>query len=977
MADGIYKDVGVRFDRESGRQLQKELVASIEGAMRKAGEEGSDAFERESRAGGQQAGRALVRALESEVERTMAKARILHGKRLINEKQFKEIEREAHRAFNDKLIPALERLRAESRLSEAELVDLSRSIRRVGDEGDDAGDKASSGIGRIAGAIKAISVAVAGSVVFGFLKNLTTELYEIAAAAGETQSKFETVFQSATARAEQFVRDFANLAGLTRTELRETMGSVGGIAVSMGMGEEAAAGFSERVVRLAADMASFNNASPVETLQAIQAAFRGEYDPLERFLVQLTAADVQMRALTDTGKAHVDQLTKEDKALAALNLMYAQAKVQVGDLDRTSNSLANRKRRLIALTGEWKEMLALRLLPTFTEYTEKIGAWMDANEAEADRMIRDFAEVLRLLLEITALAGRVVVVTVQVVTTGLDWAKAPERWIEGLDTGIRRRLGRNPLPVDDNWLKSDAIALGITDEEFARRFGRDRVAARAALLRMSEDEYRRRYLGEDAFRLPTARATPPANRVQSEGGEGGGGTDAKVLTEELDQLAKLKKMRELTAADARRAAEIERELAAAIKEGSLKLGERVAALDAIHDFHAKPRGTGTRRDPLEQEIRMLGELQQHRALSMAESLRAAEIEAQLTGALGRKNNSLKTEVELRERLARVRAVRRMDRAQEEHAPDETAPVITGETRLTAGTNRPRLYEGPQIDVQGGRTRARRMVDASTAEDLDRQAQALARIAEQRSLTVEEAGRALALEEQIERRLAEQNLTYEERIALLHDLAELRELNFADLSFDNFFEAIVDASASAGEAVAGHWSDAFEVVLEEGFTAKRLLDGLWDGYRKGVFLAIASEAKARAGKALVEALEQGAHAVGALASGNLPKAAAHGKAALKWTAVGAAWSALAGGSAAVGNNDGGKDGGGVSASSETGREASDRAPARKIEVHNYWDPLTHNDPRARAFVKLAMDEANKEYGEDEGVAIYTHPYPRGY
>ena len=66
----------------------------------------------------------------------------------------------------------------------------------------------------------------------------------------------------------------------------------------MGIARKDAAAMSKQMVTLGADMASFNNASPEETLDAIRAGLAGETEPLRRFGVFLNEARIAQQALS-------------------------------------------------------------------------------------------------------------------------------------------------------------------------------------------------------------------------------------------------------------------------------------------------------------------------------------------------------------------------------------------------------------------------------------------------------------------------------------------------------------------------------------------------------------------------------------------------------------------------------------------------------------------------------------------------------
>jgi hypothetical protein len=59
---------------------------------------------------------------------------------------------------------------------------------------------------------------------------------------------------------------------------------------------------STDVVKLAADLGSFNNLETGDVLERIQAAFRGEYDSLQLLIPNINAARVEQEAMAETGK---------------------------------------------------------------------------------------------------------------------------------------------------------------------------------------------------------------------------------------------------------------------------------------------------------------------------------------------------------------------------------------------------------------------------------------------------------------------------------------------------------------------------------------------------------------------------------------------------------------------------------------------------------------------------------------------------
>ena len=172
----------------------------------------------------------------------------------------------------------------------------------------------------------------------------------------ESLSKNKVLFGEASVAVEKWSERTTKSLGISRREALEAVGNFGALTHAMGMSGEEGSKMSMQLVDLAADMASFNNASPEETLTAIAAGLRGENEPLRRFGVLLDAATLKTKAL-EKGliSSTKDALTPQTKALAAYSEILAQTEVQQGDFQRTSDGLANQQ-KLLAAT--WDDLQA-------------------------------------------------------------------------------------------------------------------------------------------------------------------------------------------------------------------------------------------------------------------------------------------------------------------------------------------------------------------------------------------------------------------------------------------------------------------------------------------------------------------------------------------------------------------------------------------------------------------------------------------
>ena len=253
------------------------------------------------------------------------------------------------------------------------LVGRTKSLERAFDRSSKSAGSMASGIGK-ATRMASKSLLGLGGVFVG-AAFASKPLVDAAVDVQESLSKNTVVFGQAAEGVAAFADTAADALGMSRRQALEATGTFGTLAAAMKIPEAQAADMATTMTQLAADMASFNNASPEETLIALQSGRRGEAEPLRRFGVLLDAATMKQEALK---QGLIDNekmaLTPAQKALAAYGLILEQTQIQQGDFERTSDGLANTQRRLSANFDDVKEKLGTILLPAF----ESAASWLEA-----------------------------------------------------------------------------------------------------------------------------------------------------------------------------------------------------------------------------------------------------------------------------------------------------------------------------------------------------------------------------------------------------------------------------------------------------------------------------------------------------------------------------------------------------------------------------------------------------------------------
>jgi hypothetical protein len=249
-----------------------------------------------------------------------------------------------------------------------------RGFNRWGNELDGAERHAGKfriGVGKQFGLVRGYmgGLAVAGVAGAGvFAKAIVGAASDV----NESLTKNQVLFGKHSADLEQFAKTSARTYGISKKAALEYAGTFGNLFRALELGRKQSAGMSEDLIKLAADMASFNNASIDDTLEAIRSGLVGETEPLRRFGVNMNDATLRTEALRQgLVKNTKEALDPQTKALAAVALITKQTSNAHGDFARTSTGAANQTRILTARITDLGTNLGTKLLP----YAQKALVW--------------------------------------------------------------------------------------------------------------------------------------------------------------------------------------------------------------------------------------------------------------------------------------------------------------------------------------------------------------------------------------------------------------------------------------------------------------------------------------------------------------------------------------------------------------------------------------------------------------------------
>lgn len=226
-----------------------------------------------------------------------------------------------------------------------------------------------------------------GAAAVGGVKLLKSTA-DAASDLNETVSMSAAIFGKNQKSMERWADGAWKSVGLGKNAALAAAAGFGDMFAQLGFTGREAAKMSKTVVQMSADLGSFKNLKTAEVTDMMAAAFRGEYDSLQRVIPNINAARVETEALAETHKKSAKELTAAEKAQATLNIVMKDGKRAQGDFARTSSGAANQQKILQAQIENTKTKVGNALLPAYREF------WQFSNEKVVPG-INDFVDGMK------------------------------------------------------------------------------------------------------------------------------------------------------------------------------------------------------------------------------------------------------------------------------------------------------------------------------------------------------------------------------------------------------------------------------------------------------------------------------------------------------------------------------------------------------------------------------------------------------
>jgi hypothetical protein len=213
----------------------------------------------------------------------------------------------------------------------------------------------------------------------------------------EAQGKVNVVFGASSRAVSEWADTSATSMLMSKQAALEAAGTYGNLFQAFGIGQEQARGMSQELVGLAADLASFNNTSVDDAIQALRSGLSGETEPLKRYGVALTDVRLRAEAMSMGIYDGVGVLNSAQKAQASYALILKDTRLAQGDVERTADNYANTMRAVEAAVQNAQATIGGELVNSIQSMSQAMGGAGGAVDAidSASDSVADFIAGIR------------------------------------------------------------------------------------------------------------------------------------------------------------------------------------------------------------------------------------------------------------------------------------------------------------------------------------------------------------------------------------------------------------------------------------------------------------------------------------------------------------------------------------------------------------------------------------------------------
>ena len=298
---------------------------------------------------------------------------------------------------------------AESQLKEldAQLVGVSANLEKSKVATEGAAEKMSEFGEKTTSTGKKMSLGLTAPIVA-----MGVKAFKLASNFEQATGKLEVVFQNSSDGMKKWAEDALSTMNLSKATAIQTAADYGALFQGVGISIEKSAEWSKSLTERVADLSNFYDTTTEETISALNSIVTGTVQPMRRFGITMTEANLQQWAFAHGIRKTVREMSESEKVQLRYQFVMDKTKMAVGTTAREADSAGAQMKKFKEATAELALKFGELLLPVITPIIESINKILIA-VSNLDKGTQKFILVI---LGVVAAAGPILIMVGKLAT---------------------------------------------------------------------------------------------------------------------------------------------------------------------------------------------------------------------------------------------------------------------------------------------------------------------------------------------------------------------------------------------------------------------------------------------------------------------------------------------------------------------------------------------------------------------------------
>lgn len=298
---------------------------------------------------------------------------------------------------------------AESQLKEldAQLVGVSANLEKSKVATEGAAEKMSEFGEKTTSLGKKMSLGLTAPIVA-----MGVKAFKMASDFEQATGKLEVVFQNSSDGMKKWAEDALSTMNLSKATAIQTAADYGALFQGVGISIEKSAEWSKSLTERVADLSNFYDTTTEETISALNSIVTGTVQPMRRFGITMTEANLQQWAFAHGIRKTVREMSESEKVQLRYQFVMDKTKMAVGTTAREADSAGAQMKKFKEATAELALKFGELLLPVITPIIESINKILIA-VSNLDKGTQKFILVI---LGVVAAAGPILIMVGKLAT---------------------------------------------------------------------------------------------------------------------------------------------------------------------------------------------------------------------------------------------------------------------------------------------------------------------------------------------------------------------------------------------------------------------------------------------------------------------------------------------------------------------------------------------------------------------------------